>query len=119
MPKSRQNNSRGSIVLMFIGALLILGALGWYVFVISGQPGSNAKADAPSSGGAADNYPQIERVSAEDAKTAYDQSQAVFLDVRNVEEYTQGHITGAVNIPLLDMPTRIGELDPNIWIITY
>ena len=119
MPRSRQNNSRGSIILMFTGASLILGAMGWYVFVIAGQPDSIARTAAPSSGGAADNFPQIERVSAEDAKTAYDQSQAVFLDVRNADEFAQDHIPGAVNIPLLDMPTRIGELDPNEWIITY
>ncbi|MGW8250135.1 MAG: rhodanese-like domain-containing protein, partial [Anaerolineales bacterium] len=74
---------------------------------------------AQSSSGIGDNFPQIERVSLQDAKAAYDQDQAVFVDVRSGEEYQQGHIPGAVNIPLLDIPNRIGELNPEDWIITY
>ncbi len=119
MPKKRPDNSRSSILLMLAGAALILGALGWYLLVVAGQPGSNPSTAAQSAAGIEDNFPQIERISAEDAKTAYDQGGAVFIDVRHVEEYSQGRIAGATNIPLLDMPSRIGELDPNDWIITY
>ncbi len=119
MPKNRTNNPRGSILLMVIGAILILGALGWYLLVIAGELGGAPPTSVQSSARSEDNFPQIERISVGEAKTAYDQSQAVFLDVRNVEEYAQGHIAGALNIPLLDLPSRIGELDPNDWIITY
>jgi 3-mercaptopyruvate sulfurtransferase SseA len=119
LPKKRPDNSRGSILLMLTGAALILGALGWYVLVIAGQPGGNAPPAAQSAAGVEDHFPQIERITAEEAKTAYDQGEALFLDVRNVEEFTQGRILGAVNIPLLDLTSRIGELDPNDWIITY
>ncbi len=119
MPKKRPDNSRSSILLMLTGAALILGALGWYVLANAGQPGGIAPPAAQSAAGVEDHFPQIERITAEEAKTAYDQGEALFLDVRNVEEFTQGRILGAVNIPLLDLPSRIGELDPNDWIITY
>jgi rhodanese-related sulfurtransferase len=32
---------------------------------------------------------------------------------------TQLHITGAINIPINEIETRLGELDPDTWYITY
>lgn len=34
------------------------------------------------------------------------------LDVREPHEWVAGHIAGATHIPLGDLPTRVGELDP-------
>jgi 3-mercaptopyruvate sulfurtransferase SseA len=104
---------------MVAGALLILGAIGWYLVVIAGQPAPASPPDSQSPQGIEDNYPQIERISPEDANTANNQNQAVFVDVRSSEEFSQGHIPGAVNIPLLDLPVRVDELSPDDWIITY
>lgn len=40
------------------------------------------------------------------------------LDVRNAEEWTQGHIPGAIHIPLDELPVRLGELNRNReWIV--
>ena len=36
----------------------------------------------------------------------------VVLDVREAEEWVAGHAPGAVHIPLLQLPARIGELPP-------
>jgi rhodanese-related sulfurtransferase len=36
----------------------------------------------------------------------------VVLDVREAWEWAAGHIEGAVHIPLGDLPSRVGELDP-------
>lgn len=36
----------------------------------------------------------------------------VVLDVREPWEWASGHIEGAVHIPLMDLPARVGELDP-------
>lgn len=71
------------------------------------------------------NLPQTEdavpRVTAEEAKAAFDSGAAVIVDVRAAEWYAESHIPGALNIPLTGI-----ELDPsNIslkkdrWIITY
>ena len=46
------------------------------------------------------------------AKEARDTSGAVLVDVRNRKEYEQGHLPGAVNIPLPDIQFSIGKLGP-------
>ncbi len=44
---------------------------------------------------------------------------AVWVDVRPKDQYEIGHIKGALNIPLGDLITRIKELPPHKYIITY
>lgn len=41
------------------------------------------------------------------------------LDVRPPEEYRQGHVPGAVNIPLSELETRLAELDPGREVVAY
>jgi rhodanese-related sulfurtransferase/rubrerythrin len=41
------------------------------------------------------------------------------LDVRQPKEYEQGHIPGAVLIPIAQLPERLGELDPKKPTIVY
>jgi rhodanese-related sulfurtransferase len=35
------------------------------------------------------------------------------LDVREDDEWAAGHIAGSVHVPLMQIPTRHGELDPD------
>ena len=37
---------------------------------------------------------------------------APIVDVRTPAEFDQGHVPGSVNIPLDQLPARMGELDP-------
>jgi rhodanese-related sulfurtransferase len=62
---------------------------------------------------------QVERVSLTDAKAAFDAGSAVFLDVRDSSAYNLSHIAGALSIPINDLPSRLSELNPSTWIITY
>ena len=62
---------------------------------------------------------EVERITLEKAKAAYDNGTAVFLDVRGAGSYAQGHIPGALSIPSSQLQSRLGELDPDQWIITY
>jgi rhodanese-related sulfurtransferase len=41
----------------------------------------------------------------------------MIIDVRQPEEYAQGHIPGARLIPLDQLPQRVGELDPGAEIV--
>jgi 3-mercaptopyruvate sulfurtransferase SseA len=62
---------------------------------------------------------QVQRVSLEDAKAAFDGGTAVFLDVRASSSYEASHIPGAVSIPSNELSTRMRELDRGSWIIPY
>ena len=59
-------------------------------------------------------------ISASDARTMMQSSaNLMVVDVRAPEEYAQGHLEGAVNIPLSDLPLRISSLDPTRPILVY
>jgi 3-mercaptopyruvate sulfurtransferase SseA len=67
-----------------------------------------------------DPYLEIPRVTVEEAAAALNSGAAVFVDVRGAAQYGQGHVAGALSIPLGDIiEGRTGDLDPNDWIITY
>lgn len=64
-------------------------------------------------------YPEIARASLEETKAALDSGSAILIDVRSSEAFAGQHIAGAVNIPTAELESRLGELDPNAWIIPY
>jgi hypothetical protein len=105
-------NRKSIIPLIFIGGglLLLLAGLAW---VLLHQQATIAVTATPAI------VEQVVRVSIDDAKAAFDAQTAVFVDVRANSSYEISHIPGAVSIPLNDLPTRVGELDPAAWIIPY
>jgi phage shock protein E len=44
-----------------------------------------------------------------DIRTLINQSGATIVDVRSREEFMGGHVAGAVNIPLHEVPNRMAE----------
>jgi hypothetical protein len=114
------------------GFVLIVAAV---LFLTQNQPGQPVQptpfppsqniASSPtplppvSGASGADTHPEIPRVALEKAKAAFDSKSAVFVDVRSTSDYASGHIPGSLSIPLADIPTRLNELRPNQWIITY
>ena len=61
-------------------------------------------------------------ISLKDALSAYGTQQALFLDARTPGDYTQGHILGAVNLPVEDFMDSLDYLDTlpkGQMIITY
>jgi rhodanese-related sulfurtransferase len=44
---------------------------------------------------------------------------AVLIDVRTASDFNQAHLTGAINIPLEDLPARLSELDPSVPVVVY
>lgn len=50
---------------------------------------------------------------------AYDQENTLLLDVRTEMEFNNGHIEGAINIPVDSLRERMGELDKDKEILEY
>lgn len=50
------------------------------------------------------------RITLADFKKLHDAGQVVVLDVRSVESYREGHIPGAISMPLATIADRVGEL---------
>jgi hypothetical protein len=60
-----------------------------------------------------------DRVSLEDARQAYDDQSAVFVDVRSIASFKELHIPGALSLPSEMIGVLYKDLDPNDWIILY
>ncbi len=63
----------------------------------------------------------VPRVTVQDAKAAFDNGEAIIVDVRIQAAYDARHIAGAVFVPLGMIETDIAsvELPKDQWIITY
>lgn len=63
----------------------------------------------------------VPRVTAQDAKAAFDEGTAIIVDVRSQAAYDASHAGGALSIPLNEFETNIGGIDlpKDQWIITY
>jgi phage shock protein E len=44
---------------------------------------------------------------------------AVLLDVRTREEFAEGHVKGALNIPVQELGARLGELPAHAKVVVY
>ena len=44
---------------------------------------------------------------------------ALLLDVRTPDEYAQGHVPGARNLPVHELPARLGELMQDQHVVVY
>lgn len=102
--KTSKKSSALPIILLAAGMVLIIVAA---VFLFEANNQGNSVSGV------------VGRVNPTEAKNAFDQGEAVILDVRSKASYANSHAAGAINIPLEDLNNRIDELDPNQWIITY
>ena len=129
MADNPPRRSAGVLPLIIILLGLVLLAAGVYLWSQSNPPAASQPQPQPtaqiqpSQAAAAPfeepNFPDVKRVSLADAKAAFDAKTAVIVDVRDSASFADAHIPGALNIPINDLPSRIQELDPNDWIITY
>ena len=106
--RNRRDNSL-PLLLMVFGGLIVLVIGGWLAWQLVWP----APAPEPTP------VQAVMRLGLDDAKAAFDQKTAVFVDVRDADSYAKNHIPGALSIPLGELPDRLSEMDPNSWIITY
>lgn len=118
MANRKAQNNLAPWILMIGGSLIILAVVIWQTIEVL-TPVETSAEPVNSASNAFIPYPDVERISLTDAKTAYDNGSALFIDVRDAEYYDAQHIRGALNIPYSQLETRMEELDPNQPIITY
>ena len=111
-----QKNKLIPLALIILGLSVIVLAFGSYVFL---SKNTNETVNASNYIYVEGPFPDIPRVSIEDAKQAYDEKSAVIVDVRGDDAFSAGHIPGALSIPENDIAARIVKLDPDSWFITY
>lgn len=108
----RRGGPRTPLYLLAAGGLLLLVAIVWGA-VASRTP-------APPAEPAAIRDPDdIPRVGLAEAREAFDSGRAIFLDVRLADDFEASHTPGALSIPLNEIERRLGDLNPDDWIITY
>jgi hypothetical protein len=112
MSRQKKNNLIPLAALVGGGLLLIVAA-----FMLVSQ--TSTAAPTPEAAFVEKVYPEIQRVSIDEAKAALDSGSALFVDVRSAEAFQASHISGAVNIPSEELEERLDELDKAQWIITY
>ncbi len=59
------------------------------------------------------------RISRPEAIKMVKAKKAVWIDVRPRDQFNEGHIPGAINIPLTELPDRFRDLPVNKFLITY
>lgn len=67
----------------------------------------------------ADPLDAARRISAAEARQAVEKGEAVLVDVRSKEAYDFEHAQGAILLPVMEIPTRAGELPKDKLVITY
>lgn len=53
---------------------------------------------------------EVQEVSMEEAMTAWRSKTAEFIDVRTPEEFKEGHVPGAILLPLAELENRLTEI---------
>jgi rhodanese-related sulfurtransferase len=59
------------------------------------------------------------RITREEAMKEVKAGKAVFVDVRSFQQYTLGHLPGAISLPRSQLLGRLRELPPGKKVITY
>lgn len=94
---------------MILRRLVLVAALGAALAAcsVSSSPHASSEREAPAADRGA---PDPRRMVADGA---------VLLDVRTSDEFSAGHLDGAVNIPIDDLEARLGELPRDRDVVVY
>lgn len=115
-PRSKRSPWLAVVALL---AILAVAAIGWALFNDAQQPASVAVAIPTVAAAQNVPYPNVARVSPEQAHMSAMSDQALIVDVRGQEYYDAGHARGAISIPLEQLPARLAELPKNQAILFY
>jgi len=143
--KTPSQPSNTPMIVMVAGALVVVGLVGW-ALTRSVQPAPVASTEpplatsapsttaAPSTGTSAPapnafsipaGGPQeadkaaVARIAVEDLRAKYDRGEVTVIDVRATSAYEDGHIAGALGIPMASIEGQADSLPKGKPIVTY
>lgn len=102
--------------------VLLLAVVAIFAVLDRGQqPARGAPVAIPTAPMASQNipFPNVARVSVENAHMMAMSGEAVIVDVRDQPFFDESHIRGALSLPLSDLPARYAELPVDKAILTY
>lgn len=107
-------------------ALVLIAIVGLLVSACSRSDATNRAANAPSPlpplpevTFETPKVPDAARISLAEAKKAYDEGNALFVDVRSSETFAKEHVKGAVNIMIGDVDANLRKLPRDKKIVVY
>jgi rhodanese-related sulfurtransferase len=100
-------------------AVLLLGISATAQMKPRPAPAPRTPSPLVASGATANTAAQFPRISQDEAYKLFVAGKATFIDVRSNEQFSYGHIRGAVNIPRSQIVTRFKEVMPGKTVITY
>jgi hypothetical protein len=105
----------GAVVLLAVVAAGLVWFNDWQ------QPAPSAAVAIPTAPVASQDipYPNVARVSPENAHMSAMSGEAVIVDVRGQEFYDMGHARGAISLPLDQLPARFSELPKDKAVLFY
>lgn len=114
----RRGRTRFPIWMWLVGALMLAAAaLLLFNAVRPNSPSAVSVTDVHDAGGVP--YPEVPRLSVQEAKMQWDAKAAVFVDVRGQSDYAAGHIANAISLPLVQIEAGDATLPRQAEIITY
>ena len=120
---AKTTGSQRSRVWLALGAVVLLAvvAAGLVWLNDSQQLAPSAAVAIPTAPVASQDipYPNVARVSPEQAHMSAMSGEAVIVDVRGQEFYDMGHARGAISLPLDQLPARFSELPRDKAVLFY
>ena len=116
---TRKEKSRfqlGPILIILGGVVLVLIALWINASSTTAQPPATVSDQQNEAKGP---YPEVERVSVQEARAAFDNGTALIVDVRSEGSFQAGHATGAISLPLTEIESRYQELPQDRFLYLY
>lgn len=115
------------IILAVIAVLLVGGGiLLWTMLAGPAAPTETAQNTTPPTAlpaqgdeGSGIPYPNVARISLEEARQRFDAGTALFVDTRSAESFAAEHIVGALALSSPDLDARLKSLPADSLIITY
>jgi len=104
-------------------AIVVVGLLSAAVadaqMKVQPSPAPGQKKPLAVPGARANNPANFPRISIADALRLHKAGKATFIDVRSNEQFSYGHIRGALSIPGSQIVKRFNEVPPGMTVITY